>query len=640
MGGPKRRNKSTTESRGSRYAYMRRDGTLDIVIGSFIGGIGAYAFQFLGGRSLGEHDFAPIGILLTVHFLAFVVVLLPVEQFIIRRLTLGATGWVVPTRAIALVVVAAAASSFVMSVSGDDYFVGTSRVTFISIMLLTIAGHFLFVVGRGHLAGYRRFRSYGYSSAAASVLRLVVALGVALIAPTVTGFAWAHVVGPVVVLAWRPFKKPAVRRRGSRVLDDSAASQVDDHGLLSGLVLSAAASQTLLLAGPLVASRLSATAAQFSITYATLLIARAPLSLGYNLLARVLPPFTEMAAQGERRELRAWARGIGVASAVLSVLGAAAGAVMGPTLVTVAFGSGFAPTRAAAALAGAGVVLASGGLFVGQILVARGQAVRLGVSWVLALIAAGFVVAEPIGDPVMQVMTAFLVGEAVALAALVWSAMLRDNGEAETYRGYAMAKRTLDIAVSVVALILLSPILALVSIAIRLDSRGPSLFRQIRVGRGGEDFWMTKYRTMVLDHEEEVFHRHLERLSEANGDEVYTIRIDDDPRITRVGAFLRRWSLDELPNLWNVLKGSMSIVGPRPLVRAEAELIGLDHPRFTAKPGVTGLAQVNGRDNISLKERTRLDEEYIRDRSFRMDLRILLATAAAVFRDPGKQRLV
>lgn len=629
-----------SESRASRYAYMRRDGTLDIVVGSFIAGVGAYAYQFLGGRSLGEEAFAPIGVLLTVHFLVFVIILLPVEQFVIRRLTLGARGWVLPVRALALVVVASAAAAYVMAVAGDDYFVGTSRAMFVGIMLATIAGHFLFVVGRGYLAGFRRFRSYGYSSAAASVLRMAIAIVVAVIAPSVTGFAWAQVIGPLIILAWRPFREPSVRRRGSRTVDDVAAAEIDDRGLLAGLVLAAAASQALLLAGPLVASRLSATAAEFSVTYATLLIARAPLTLGYNLIARVLPPFTEMAARGERRELRAWARGIGVASAALAVVGAGIGALVGPFLVTLAFGSGFEPTATVAAISGAGVVLASGGLFVGQILVARGQAVRLGVSWFLAVVAAAAVVAVPIEDPVLHVVLAFLVGEVVAISALVLSAVLRDRQETEVPQGYALAKRSLDIGLALVALILLSPVLLIVAIAVRLDSEGPAMFRQLRVGRGGEDFWMTKYRTMVIDHEEDVFHRHLERLREADGDEVYTIRIDDDPRITRVGAVLRRWSLDELPNLWNVLKGSMSLVGPRPLVRSEAELIGLDNPRFTAKPGVTGLAQVRGRDNISMEARTVHDEEYVQSRSLRLDVRILVATVMAIFRDPGEQHEV
>jgi lipopolysaccharide/colanic/teichoic acid biosynthesis glycosyltransferase len=134
-----------------------------------------------------------------------------------------------------------------------------------------------------------------------------------------------------------------------------------------------------------------------------------------------------------------------------------------------------------------------------------------------------------------------------------------------------------------------------------------------------------------------VFHEHLKAMEQASIEDEYTIKIDDDPRVTAVGARLRRWSLDELPNLWNVLKGSMSLVGPRPLVPEEAELIGFDNPRFTVKPGVTGYAQVHGRDSISLAERTAFDETYVEERSVRMDTRILLETIATVFRNPGAE---
>ena len=141
---------------------------------------------------------------------------------------------------------------------------------------------------------------------------------------------------------------------------------------------------------------------------------------------------------------------------------------------------------------------------------------------------------------------------------------------------------------------------------------------------------------MRADGGEDVFADHLARLEAArHGEDGQTISIKDDPRITRVGARLRKWSLDELPNLWNVLKGSMSLVGPRPLVPAEAELIGLDSPRFDVKPGVTGLAQVKGRDSLSLQDRTSFDEQYVQEWSLRSDLSILARTALAVVRDPG-----
>jgi lipopolysaccharide/colanic/teichoic acid biosynthesis glycosyltransferase len=620
-------------SRAARYAYMRSDGTLDIVVGSLIAGLGGYAYQFLAGRSLGTDGFAAIGILLTAHFLSFVVVLMPIEQLVIRRLTLGARGWVVPARAVALAASTAVAAGIVVSMSGDDYFVAfSSRSVFVLFVLATVALHFFFAVGRGYLAGNRRFRAYGYASAGASVFRLAIALAVAILAPTVSGFAWAHVLGPLVIIIWRPWKQPPGQ---SRIV----ASAPEESGLLAGLVLAAAASQALLLAGPLVASRLGATNAEFSVVYATLLIARAPLTLGYNLIARILPSFTQMAVSGERRELRSWARGIAVASVLLGVVGAGLGALLGPILVGVAFGSDFAPSPFVGAVAGGGVVLAAGGLFIGQILVAKGQSMRLALAWAAALMGAVVMLAIPFDDPILHVMIAFAVGEVVALGALVAAALIRDADESEISHGYLVVKRSLDIGGAMVALVLLSPVILLASVAVKRDSAGPAFFRQRRVGRDGELFWMVKLRTMIFDQDEAIFKQHLEELRKAGADDTqYTIKIDEDPRITTVGERLRKWSIDELPNFVNVLKGSMSLVGPRPLVIEEAELIGLDHSRFSVKPGVTGLAQVHGRDSIALSERTEWDERYVDTCTTKLDLEILLATVGAVFTSPGDER--
>ncbi len=626
----------STPSRATRYSYLRSDGTLDIVVGSFVAGLAAYAYQFLGGHSLGAEGFAPIGALLTAHFLAFVIILLPIEQFVIRRLTLGARGWVVPVRAVALTVSSAGVGAVVVWSTADSYFLGDT--SFVWFVIGTVSFHFFFAVGRGYLAGYRRFRSYGYVSATASLFRLALAIGVVMMGATVQGFAWAQVLGPVVIFLWRPWKRPEQPMPSSRRdLTDEHIDTMGERGLLSGLVLSSAASQALLLAGPLVAGGLGATDVQFSITFATLLLARAPLTLGYNLIARVLPPFTEMAATGEERELRSWARGLGIAGVALAVVGGFVGALIGPTLVAVAFGQDFRPTALVSGLAASGVVLAASALFIGQVLVARGQPTRLALAWLSALVAAGAVLVLPISDPILHVTVAFLAGEAVALGALIVGALARDRGEGEISHGYVVAKRSMDIGGSLVAIVLLAPVLALAALAVRLDSRGPAFFRQLRTGRGGKDFWMVKLRTMTIHHDPAVFHEHLEAMRRAASDDEYTIRIDDDSRVTAVGARLRRWSLDELPNLWNVLKGSMSLVGPRPLVPAEADLIGLDNPRFTVKPGVTGYAQVHGRDTISLEVRTGLDEKYVADRSIRLDLKILVKTAATVFRNPGAE---
>jgi lipopolysaccharide/colanic/teichoic acid biosynthesis glycosyltransferase len=410
----------------------------------------------------------------------------------------------------------------------------------------------------------------------------------------------------------------------------------DDKWLLSGLVLSAAASQALLLATPLVASRLGATDVQYSVIYATLLVARAPLTIGYNLIARILPSFTSMAAAGERRELRAWARGIGIASLLLSVLGAVLGAVFGSLIVGLMMGSGFAPSSGVAAMAGAAVTLAAGGLFIGQVLVAKSQPMRLAVAWVVALAAALVALGVPIEDPVVHAMVALVVGELVALVSLITAALIRDSDETAISHGYQVAKRSVDIGGALVLLVLSAPVLLVAAILVRIDSPGPAFFRQQRVGRDGQFFWIVKLRTMHVHHDDSVFTEHVERMRVAEGsDSAYPLRIDDDPRITRVGTRLRAWSIDELPNLWNVLKGSMSLVGPRPIVVEEADLIGLDSRRFEAKPGITGLAQVRGRDSIGIADRTALDIMYIDERTLKLDLEILLATVGTIFAEPG-----
>ena len=144
---------------------------------------------------------------------------------------------------------------------------------------------------------------------------------------------------------------------------------------------------------------------------------------------------------------------------------------------------------------------------------------------------------------------------------------------------------------------------------------------------------------MRADGGEELFAEHLAQLEAAlRNNEVAAIRIADDPRITRVGRVLRRLSLDELPNLWDVLLGRMSLVGPRPLVPAEADIIGKGSTRFDVKPGVTGLAQVSGRDEISAEQRTQYDEEYVRSQSLALDTKVLVRTAAMVLL-PGRSRL-
>ena len=173
--------------------------------------------------------------------------------------------------------------------------------------------------------------------------------------------------------------------------------------------------------------------------------------------------------------------------------------------------------------------------------------------------------------------------------------------------------RPLDAGLAAFGLAVTAPLLALVAALIKLESRGAVFYRQRRVGRGGDPFELWKLRTMVPG-------------AETMGDGIYVLQ--GDPRITRVGRLLRRFSLDELPNLVNVLKGDMAIVGPRPTVQEQVDrYTERQRLRLAVKPGITGWAQVNGRTSLSWPERIELDVWYVEHRSLRLDLRILVKTA-------------
>jgi len=180
-------------------------------------------------------------------------------------------------------------------------------------------------------------------------------------------------------------------------------------------------------------------------------------------------------------------------------------------------------------------------------------------------------------------------------------------------------------------LVLLAPVFLLVALAITLDNRGPVFFRQTRVGRDGRRFAMVKFRTMVVGAER--LRADLEHRNEADG---LLFKLRADPRVTRVGRALRRYSVDELPQLWNVLRGQMSMVGPRPPLPAEVELY--EHHvtrRLLVKPGITGLWQVSGRSDLSWEEAVRLDLYYVDHWSPTMDVAIVLKTFSAVIRGYG-----
>jgi exopolysaccharide biosynthesis polyprenyl glycosylphosphotransferase len=198
-------------------------------------------------------------------------------------------------------------------------------------------------------------------------------------------------------------------------------------------------------------------------------------------------------------------------------------------------------------------------------------------------------------------------------------------------RSTAMIKRGFDVIASSVGLLLAAPFFPLIALAIRLDSRGPIFFNQTRAGLDGEPFAMHKFRTMVADAEQRL--PDVVRLEDLR-DPVF--KISDDPRVTRVGRILRRLSLDELPQLWNVLRGEMSIVGPRP---EQVELVRRYRPehrfRLSVKPGITGPMQVFGRGNLTFHERLAVELDYIENVSLARDLRIIAETVPVALRGSG-----
>ena len=199
---------------------------------------------------------------------------------------------------------------------------------------------------------------------------------------------------------------------------------------------------------------------------------------------------------------------------------------------------------------------------------------------------------------------------------------------------YECIKRIFDLLISLVAVVLLSPVLLVISLAIRLEDRGPILYRAQRVGRGGKPITVYKFRSMRM---------HADRLEDmltAEELEEYkkNYKLEHDPRVTKVGAFLRKTSLDELPQLFNILAGTLSLVGPRPVLQEETELYGDKRSLLlSCKPGLTGLWQVRGRSNVTYEDgrRQALELNYVSHRGLWLDIKILFWTVGAVVRMDG-----
>ncbi len=199
-------------------------------------------------------------------------------------------------------------------------------------------------------------------------------------------------------------------------------------------------------------------------------------------------------------------------------------------------------------------------------------------------------------------------------------------------KGYLVAKRCIDFIGALCGLILLSPVFLIVAVLIKYqDPKGPMLFKQIRIGKDGKEFYMYKFRSMVIDAEEKL--KDLLKHNEVSG---AMFKMKEDPRVTRIGKFIRKTSIDELPQLLNVLKGEMSLVGPRPpLPREVKEYTAYDKQRLLVTPGCAGLWQVTERNSVGFKEMVELDLEYINKRSVLYDLKIIFKTIQIMIKSNG-----
>lgn len=205
---------------------------------------------------------------------------------------------------------------------------------------------------------------------------------------------------------------------------------------------------------------------------------------------------------------------------------------------------------------------------------------------------------------------------------------MMDLEKVNNCRSYLLAKRCMDIVGAVLGLIILFPVFLIVALLIKYeDPKGSVFFKQVRVGKNGKEFHMYKFRSMVTDAEKKL--KKLLQYNEVSG---AMFKMKDDPRVTKIGKFIRKTSIDELPQLFNVLRGDMSLVGPRPpLVREVSEYTTYDKQRLLVTPGCTGLWQVSGRSNIGFNEMVELDLFYITNRSIVFDIKIILKTVLVLF---------
>jgi O-antigen/teichoic acid export membrane protein len=374
-------------------------GTVWVVVGSLVAAVFAYVFQILGGRMLGAEAFAPIGVLWTVQFLAMQVLYQPLEHLVNREVSnRRAPGM---GRVAAFGAAAGLAAAGILALTRDLYVDHGLYVLFAGLL---VSAYALFGYVRGRLAGEGRFRAFAALTAGEATLRLVAALALVWVGGAL-GLATAMVLAPLLAIAWlRPSGLPSTRGDLARDLRPLVAASIFAQGLL-GLA-------------PLAVAALGATAATVSVVFMTFTVYRGPLWVMQGVMARLLPVLVELVRVRDHARLRRWMGGIAASAAASAGLAALAGAVLAPPVLAWLVGADFRPSPGFSAMVAAGVVLAGGGGFMNQVLLALGWLRSITAGWAFGFAVATVAALALPATPELRVGGAFLLGEVAAVAAL------------------------------------------------------------------------------------------------------------------------------------------------------------------------------------------------------------------------------
>lgn len=410
----------------SRRVARVGGGTSWVVLGSLASGVGAYLFQVVGARALGDEAFAPISVLWTLQYLLLAIALISVEANLTRTVTLDRHSSL--RRPLAVICgwlgVTAAGTGLLTYLWRGALFGGVAELAGVAALIVVSYGAFVMI--RGWLAGRGRFTAYGAMTGLESIVRLGATFAVLAVATTTRALAWVMPLGPLAVVAWwlrerRGEPEPDGDERPVGPVDDVVAGRTPSTSkFLASTTLANAVSQVLIAAGPIVLIPLGAPPSEVSVFFVTVTAARAPLAFAVGgIFSRILPPLTRMAEARRHGQLRRLALGVAAATAGLCLVGAAAGWWLGPRLVALFFGAPFTPPAWFAAVAAVTVVGACGALVLNQFLIAMGHEQRLVLPWLGALAVAVALVASLSGAPTFRVAVGFAAGEVVAVAALL-----------------------------------------------------------------------------------------------------------------------------------------------------------------------------------------------------------------------------